>query len=350
MVMDMLQRLLLREEPSAALYDVFLSNYTFCNNGAGKLGLEAFERLEACKDEKLKNRTSKKLAKLPEELTIYRGEGSQSVPYTSAYSWTLKKERAFYFASWRGGEDARIITAKVDKAAVLEYVTDRNEDEILVHPQRVQNIQIENMVTLPYFLNVVDRAKYGGISLTGLDAHSLADDVASLYREHFSNIEAHDATHTAHVLLFASFIYREIVLADRCSGLSRKQAVADYKTLLRAAEWHDIGRINDKSDSKHGAKSYKLYAEEVGEDAELEYLLTYHCRDDKEAQLVCESDFPDGRTETIWQLLCILKDADALDRCRFGMGGKDGLSVSMLRTEEALRMVPMANAFQKYRL
>ncbi len=51
----------------------------------------------------------------------------------------------------------------------------------------------------------------------------------------------------------------------------------------------------------------------------------------------------------VWQLYCIVKDADALDRVRFGMGG-DGLDVKYLREELSKRLIPMACKLQEYEL
>jgi hypothetical protein len=76
---------------------------------------------------------------LPEELTLYRGETSRSTHYTDALSWSLKKKTAEFFAR-RFKSEGTIYACKVKKEDIINYITDRDEDEILVSSDYIYDV------------------------------------------------------------------------------------------------------------------------------------------------------------------------------------------------------------------
>ncbi len=78
-------------------------------------------------------------------LTIYRGCSDKSTAPEEAMSWTLSKNTAIFFAM-RRGLDGDIYEAKVNKEHVIDYLQGRNEEEILVLPQHVEDIQPYEML------------------------------------------------------------------------------------------------------------------------------------------------------------------------------------------------------------
>lgn len=95
-----------------------------------------------------------RLAKLPDRLTIYRGQ--QRETDRLGFSWTLNRERAAWFAStrghdrlihlsrgtWRPGPGV-VLCGSVRRASLLCFLADRGEDEVLVRPEHVQEIRFE---------------------------------------------------------------------------------------------------------------------------------------------------------------------------------------------------------------
>ena len=73
------------------------------------------------------------------------------------------------------------------------------------------------------------------------------------------------------------------------------------------------------------------------------FLTVFHCRSDEEARRFWNEHFKGIDAENIWQAFCIIKDADALDRVRFGNLSQDYLDVTTLRTETAKSLVPVAH-------
>ena len=77
-------------------------------------------------------------------LTIYRGETKQSTPYKQALSWTLDKEKARFFATRFDSDEPTIYKAKVKTVNVIAYDNDREEEEVLVHSDSLERIEITN--------------------------------------------------------------------------------------------------------------------------------------------------------------------------------------------------------------
>lgn len=119
----------------------------------------------------------------------------------------------------------------------------------------------------------------------------------------------HGIAHTARVLLATHLLCNAI-------KLSEDEAIACYI----AAIIHDLGKSNDVEGAEHGYKSMVLYREKITSligDANLQRrtlnAVRYHS--------VWDDDCPNEvRQDIIWK---VLKDADALDRSRFGGRGCD---------------------------
>ena len=110
----------------------------------------------------------------------------------------------------------------------------------------------------------------------------------------------HDQNHLLRVLILCIFLAEHYNI---------KKTYRKY--LYNAAMFHDIGRINQDEDVEHGLLSYQALCkyDKKYESSLLKRLMEYHCKDD---DLTIFTD-----DEQI--LYKILKDADALDRQRFGL-------------------------------
>lgn len=83
------------------------------------------------------------LAKLPDKLTIYRGDKTANRA-RKGLSWTLDRSRAQWFAKrlCKKGDTAFVAKGKIAKKDVIAYLTGRNESEIIASPL---NIRIERI-------------------------------------------------------------------------------------------------------------------------------------------------------------------------------------------------------------
>lgn len=136
-----------------------------------------------------------------------------------------------------------------------------------------------------------------------------ADDMPAAWFAQVSLL--HGARHTQRVHIHAQRLVRELRWPE-----------ADTRLVLSAALWHDIGRVNDAWDPRHGALS-AIRVVRLGLDAWLSdadallvlFAVQYHCRGDGRGALrAAFQDEPERALRILW----LLKDADALDRVRLG--------------------------------
>lgn len=80
------------------------------------------------------------LAALSDEISVWRGCVEANI---NGWSWTLDRERARFFAE-RFAPDGKplIVEAKVRKRDVLAYFPRRGEEELVVHPQDIYDMDI----------------------------------------------------------------------------------------------------------------------------------------------------------------------------------------------------------------
>lgn len=93
-----------------------------------------------------------------------------------------------------------------------------------------------------------------------------------------------------------------------------------------------------------------MFENSYGLDDVARFLMTYHCRSDEEAKAYLDEHAAPALRNDIWEAYMVLKDADALDRWRFGTLSSDFINVSMLHLEESKRLMPVAAVLQTLKL
>lgn len=78
-----------------------------------------------------------------EIVTIYRGEGSKSNTYDKAYSWTLDRKIAVFFANRfnKNDNNKRLYKAEIKRENIIDCIENRNESEIIVLPKNLMNVR-----------------------------------------------------------------------------------------------------------------------------------------------------------------------------------------------------------------
>lgn len=297
-LLHMARDIILTQPLSPALYQFFLDVYTHADSGAGLFSEGVVRRLMESKSAEQKAITAEALRDFPEEITIYRGEGSASTPADRAFSWTTSRKVALHFAVFYSGSQYRVITAKVKKADVVERFTQRDEEELILLPSTVYDKKTEYLLTTE---ELVGRKP---------EPWDEAQEFIDEYRESpllLKDVESHGSSHSQRVTFLASY-------------LAEHEKVRVYREeLLLAALFHDCGREDGGENDAHGAKGYGLYREKYGEDAAVGFLITYLCKSDEEAKAA----LPDCENPAdLWKAYCVLKDADALDRIRLPLEKK----------------------------
>jgi hypothetical protein len=82
----------------------------------------------------------KKLAELPDEITIYRGLQDKRAK-RKGLSWSLSYDKALWFATRWNSPDARVLEARIKKKDVFIYTNQRSEEEVVVDPGKLKGIR-----------------------------------------------------------------------------------------------------------------------------------------------------------------------------------------------------------------
>lgn len=287
------------------LYELFCSNYVNSDYGFGTLDSDTLSALLHSKTDADRQRTTEKLAQLPDTFSVYRGGNSASTPYGKAYSWTLDINVANFFACRRGEHEGYLVEAEVRKQDVIEaFLDDRNEQEIIIAPENTR---------------IIHETPLHGVEFLG----EVLPQVAPMYQKYLErllnlefaqNSEDHGYSHEARVMLLSLIIAHKMDLPLR-----------DREILATAALYHDLRRVNDIDDSQHGKDARDYYHATVSNpDPLVEFLCQYHCLPDAEGyqEIRDNRKLSKGRSRAKL-LIDIFKDADALDRCRFGLRDLD---------------------------
>lgn len=285
--------------PEKYRYNSFLDIYTSSDFGSFSVTPETIRIILNSKTPSQKGRTTRALNKLTDSDTIhiYRGIGDKSNKEGISYTLSHDVARFFAFRHSTKADSVEILSADVKKKDIIEYITDRNEAEILTYPEKIFNVNTE---------------VYNGVHPLLYEKDYLLPiytDQKKRFEQVYKTLDlAFDSKdHTVDHMLRVLFLC--IILADHY-----KLKKALRPTLYNAAMFHDIGRYTDFEDTKHGAESYKLLSEannSFKNNKLLENLITYHCINDDQAFA-----FKDDNEKLMYQ---ILKDADALDRQRLGL-------------------------------
>ena len=124
------------------LYEIYLYVYTITDYGFNNIDDETFQLIVNSKTAKDRAKTRRKLQKLPDVVTIFRGENDLSTPYNKARSWSLDINVATFFARRAGTSPGRIVVAEIDKEDIIEVVSvSREEKEVIVDPTKVRFVK-----------------------------------------------------------------------------------------------------------------------------------------------------------------------------------------------------------------
>lgn len=303
--------------PEEHLYKLFISSYTTTDFITCNMDNNDLDYIIKHRSIENKEKTLNKLKDMPDTITIYRGEGTNSRDHSESISWTLDINVANFFAARSMVKGAKILIGKADKKDIIDYITEKNEKEILINPSNVtivDTIKLKSIVE--YKQSIKDILKY-----------------YPLYREMIKETifpydsQGHGKSHCLRVLFLSLLI----------ANLEDIKDVDLIYSLCLAAAFHDIGRDNDIEDDEHGTKSYEIFQDLFGKNNIVEFLMLYHCKDDAIAKAELNKyNFKDSNK--VWNLFKILKDADALDRVRFGIRDLD-LNYLRLEVSKSLTLV-----------
>ncbi len=301
------------------LYELFLDFYIMSDYGFYAAKASTVETVIKSKMTKDIEETQKKLSALSDTVTIYRGHTpGVSTPIEKTMSWSLDIKTAIFFAIKNGASCSEIVIAEVPKDKIIEYVSPKGEEEIWV---KYENIHIK------------DRIHLYGEELLGEVFPSIQIDYGFYLNEMkgFDFIsDIHGQNHTKRVLL-------HILILCHLLNVSGKEKAM----LCMAAIYHDLGRVHDNRDDKHGFRSKQIYEGDVKSPHPIiSFLIEYHSRMDSQGlDEINNNPVLAKEKDLVIKLYNIFKDADALDRIR--LGPRD-LDIGYLRLPESKQLIKVA--------
>lgn len=272
---------------------------------------------------------------------LYRGMGELSQKAESAISWSTHPGNALWFAN-HSGRGTHLLLGEIRPEDIVAYFSGfYYENEVLVKPGTVQNIQRADMLpaTQEVFLELAAPMLKEFIVL-GRQALRFG---YSQNKESLFNV--HGVHHILRVL-FLSLLY-----FYRSGDILTE---ADKQILIYFSILHDVGRRHDGEDEEHGdaavAKIHRNGLRIKGvrlskKDYRIaEMIIRYHCREDNTGITAIETlpGFSRKEKERTKKLFCICKDMDGLDRVRF-----NGLDYRQLRTSYAAKLPLIAGCLLK---
>lgn len=237
-----------------------------------------------------------------DEITVYRGEGSESVSLELSHSWTKSYSTALFFAARYSYDDCKIYSAKIKKCDIIDFIDDRDEAEVLCN-----------------YKDLKDIVELKAIKATEDNIYSLIYSYRKDYEKYIRIIRndwfndalfEHNIGHTKRVLFYSLILSNELNLTKE-----------ETKILVQCAMLHDIGRTNNDVDDSHGEKSIDKINELNLNPLKLNIFQSEICR-----QIIINHSIKDDlgienlkkvfKDENVIKLYKIFKDADALDRVR----------------------------------
>ncbi|MFY0733730.1 hypothetical protein [Aurantimonas sp. NFXS3] len=110
-----------------------------------------FQTLDANKQSLMSKSERRALRKMPSEFTVYRGVSAvdhmEAEEAAFGLSWTTQQSKAEWFARRFALDDSQafVIEATISKKAVIAYLTGREESEILIDPDNIYEMKIEEL-------------------------------------------------------------------------------------------------------------------------------------------------------------------------------------------------------------
>lgn len=335
-------------------YDMYVEIYSLIDYGHSKIKPMIVQDAVKRQPAGVRERLLRTLDRYGEgdSLTIYRGEGTKSISSTEALSWTTSLSVATFFA-FRYDTEGKVFQATVKKEKVIDFLNGRHEEEVIVMPQHVENLQEMPLVLIHDEMKLLEKDGY--IEEYCLYRNTYVDET-----DYHNPQGIHGVGHVKRVLFHCLAMARALHLTP-----------SERAILANSAVFHDIGRKHDGHCTKHGKWSNEKLNRKVKQNhlnqpmeinyvdqrekgiehynvrlfshterKMMEFIIEYHCIDDAVAKRdLKKKEFTKEEEKEVWKLFEIFKDCDGLERVRLSL---KELDVKYFRTDEAVLRLALA--------
>lgn len=273
---------------------------------------------------------------LPDKITIYRAGYPFEIKRGANLNWSLSRHIAEQHA-FEIKKNNIVLKAHVPKDLIMMMGCDA-ECEILIHvpPEKIQLCSVKSTEFLNGDWAVKDiNSNINLLKLPTRKIHYQAYSFLQTDISFTSNLEYHGVRHTLRVL------YYSLILGEVMELTEDELLILAYSSIF-----HDTRRCDEYNDKGHGKRAAEYYRQICDSNKlkfyEEAYWLIYchDLNDDKGYDMIRSS--ASKNLERAIVLYQIFKDADALDRFRFGSGACDK---SFLRTEFGKEMIDFCKHF-----
>jgi len=146
--------------PDKGKYEIFKDLYVRSEYGFQSFPIDVikdcFSKRKLSTEWKKRIEDFKKKAKLNPDstITLYRGENVDSAKSDDAFSWTLNKKTAKFFADRFSKGSGRIVEKKVTPEEVIDYLDDRGESEVILFPKKFGKINEDRSEEWPSIIKL----------------------------------------------------------------------------------------------------------------------------------------------------------------------------------------------------
>lgn len=125
--------------PKEEQFNIFRETYISADMGFSNVDIKKVKKIYKGYTPKLPKKIQEK-----ETVTVYRGGTEYGVFYGRALSWSL----SFEVAEWFANRDPRnvnvryVARAEINKKYILDYNNERKEQEVLLIPDKLENIKL----------------------------------------------------------------------------------------------------------------------------------------------------------------------------------------------------------------
>ena len=296
-------------------YDLFIETYIHMEYGFDKINIDLLENVLNKRNHKEMQDFKERIKDLPEEVTVYRGEGDIRRDFDTCYSWTLDINIANFFATRYSDEKSRIIKATISKKDILDYININNENEILLNTKKLKDIEIFNLPSL----KDLDKNLFDSI-FSSIDLYKRKTDY--LYS---NNNNEYTRNHDLRLLILAHVLF---------SMLKIDEDLLDC--IISTIIYKDISKINHEIDESHREKAIKDIDFNF---KTTQFLMKYNRLDYELGIKYIEENFKEKDINNVKLLYSIIKDINEIDKVRFGI---KSLDINSLRNKESINLLLIA--------
>ena len=221
---------------------------------------------------------------------------------------------------------------------MIEVIDAILNNEVIEDDYNKDYIMKLNNINYKRFLNDVEQLsplEFKNFLITNKD--EIYNELNTIKSDFLYDSVIHGINHNIRVLLFAFYLGKKLELNE-----------TDFRIIMDACKYHDVGRENDLYDENHGPRSAKLIDKIVDDDIYkndenrnlLKAIIEYHSIPDSKIDDIY-SKYQLSDKERYKILAVLLKDADGLDRVRLSINNPfySDLNPRYLRIPYSLNLV-----------